>query len=53
MKLKVLLTITKLSYVAGTNWGLMIYKDLRWKIGLSLGYRNTKYQFMQNIEGDT
>ncbi|MGB5893559.1 MAG: hypothetical protein WBG58_05220 [Ignavibacteriaceae bacterium] len=41
------------SYVAGTNWGLRIYKDLRWGLGLSLGYRNTKYQFTQNIEGVT
>jgi len=41
------------SYVAGTNWGLRIYKDLSWGVGLSLGYRNTKYQFTQNIEGVT
>ena len=41
------------SYVAGTNWGLRIYKDLRWGLGLSLGYRNTKYQFTQNIDGVT
>jgi hypothetical protein len=41
------------SYVAGTNWGLRIYKDLRWGVGLSLGYRNTKYQFTQNIDGVT
>ena len=39
------------SYVAGTNWGLRIYKDIHWGIGLSLGYRNTKYKFTQNIEG--
>ncbi|RKY91235.1 MAG: hypothetical protein DRQ13_11670, partial [Ignavibacteriae bacterium] len=41
------------SYVSGTNWGLRIYKDLRWGVGLALGYRNTKYQFTQNIEGVT
>ena len=41
------------SYVSGTNWGLRIYKDLRWGLGLSLGYRNTKYQFTQNIDGVT
>jgi hypothetical protein len=34
------------SYVAGTNLGLRIYKDLRWGLGLSLGYRNTKYKFL-------
>jgi len=38
------------SYVSGNNWGLRIYKDLNWGLGLSLGYRNTKYQFTQNIE---
>jgi hypothetical protein len=41
------------SYVSGNNWGLRIYKDLNWGLGLSLGYRNTKYQFTQNIEGIT
>lgn len=41
------------SYVTGTNWGMRIYKDLSWGLGLALGYRNTKYQFTQNIEGVT
>ena len=41
------------SYVSGNIWGLRIYKDLRWGFGLALGYRNTKYQFTQNIDGVT
>ena len=41
------------SYIAGTNWGARIYKDLSLGLGLSLGYRNTKYQFTQNIDGIT
>ena len=41
------------NYVSGSIWGIRMYKDLQLGLGLSLGYRNTKYQFTQNIEGTT
>jgi len=49
------LTLSQLnsSYIDGKIWGLRLYKDISWGLGLSLGYRNTKYQFSQNIEGVT
>ncbi len=41
------------NYVSGSIWGFRMYKDLNLGLGLSLGYRNTIYQFTQNIEGTT
>lgn len=41
------------SYLSGKLWSLRLYKDLRWSLGFALSYRNTKYQFTQNIEGVT
>jgi hypothetical protein len=39
--------------VSGSIWGFRMYKDINLGFGLSLGYRNTKYQFTQNIDGMT
>jgi hypothetical protein len=49
------LRISELSgtYANGTTWGVRIYKNLNWGMGISLGYRNTKYNFSQNIEAVT
>ncbi|MEJ2195716.1 MAG: hypothetical protein P8X73_12775 [Ignavibacteriaceae bacterium] len=49
------LTLSQLnsSYVGGKIWGLRLYKDISWGLGLSLGYRNTKYQFSQSIDDVT
>lgn len=41
------------NYVSGSIWGFRMYKDFQLGLGLSLGYRKTKYQFTQNIEGIT
>jgi len=41
------------SFLSGKLWSLRIYKDIRWGLGFSLSYRNTKHQFTQNIEGVT
>lgn len=41
------------NYVSGSIWGFRIYKDLNLGLSLSLGYRNTKYQFSQNIDDTT
>jgi hypothetical protein len=48
-------SFTKLfsNYVRGTIWSLRLYKDLKWGMGIALGYRNTKYQFLQNISDAT
>ena len=49
------LSFTNLSgtYIKGTIWGARIYKDFNFGMGLSVDYRNTKYQFTQNIEDIT
>ena len=39
--------------VSGSIWGFRMYKDLNLGLSLSLGYRNTKYQFSQNIDDTT
>jgi len=41
------------SYLNGTIWSLRLYKDISWGMSLSLGYRNTKYDFTQNIDNVT
>jgi len=41
------------SYLSGNIWSVRLYKDISWGMGFSLGYRNTKYDFVQNIDGVT
>ncbi len=41
------------SYVNGSLWGIRMYKDFGTDFGASVNYRNTKYDFTQNISGIT
>ncbi len=41
------------TYAEGTTWGIRLYKNLDWGMGLSFDYRNTRYSFSQNIQAVT